>query len=224
MPSRYNRRYLAVIFTLGAAAVALWHSPVLYPFEVLSVFFLELGHGAAALLTGGEISALRIFPDETGLASTRGGWAPVVAGAGYVGSSLVGGVLLYLSSLPRWHRPALALLGAVLVAATLLYVRNAFAFVYGLAAGAAFLFVCFHRWGRRGAAAGWLLSAVGVTSSLYAVYDLADLLPWGGARETDAVLLARSTGVPAFVWAVVWACVSLFLLLWFGRLAARRRG
>ena len=75
-----------------------------------------------------------------------------------------------------------------------------------------------------GAAAGWLLAAVGVTSCLYAVYDLADLLPWGGARETDAVLLARSTGVPAFVWAVVWACVSLFLLLWFGRLAARRRG
>jgi len=224
MPSRYNLKYLAVVFALGAVSILLWHTPVLYPFKVLTVFFHELGHGAAALLTGGEITALRINPDESGLATTRGGWAPAVASAGYVGSSLIGGLLLYLAASPRWHRLTLALVGAVLLAATLLYVRNWFALFYGLAAGGLFLFLGLYRYGRRSAAAGWLLAAVGVTSSLYAVYDLADLLPWGPARETDAVLLARHTGVPALVWTVVWACVSLFILIWFGRLAARRRG
>ena len=57
-------------------------------------------------------------------------------------------------------------------------------------------------------------------SSLYALYDLGDFLQRG--TETDAVILARITHLPAFVWAVIWSAISLLVIYVAGKRALTR--
>jgi hypothetical protein len=57
-------------------------------------------------------------------------------------------------------------------------------------------------------------------SALYALYDLSDFLRLGA--ETDAVILARITHVPAFFWACLWSAVSLLVIATAGKRALTR--
>ena len=64
------------------------------PLKILVVFFHELAHGAAAVLTGGEIVLITLSPDQGGTAVTRGGSRTLILTAGYLGSLLIGVALL----------------------------------------------------------------------------------------------------------------------------------
>ncbi len=67
--------------------------------------------------------------------------------------------------------------------------------------------------------AAWLRRAVLVFlaafSSCYALYDIRDdllhLSSWSGGTDADA--LARVTFIPAIVWGVLWAALSIALVL-----------
>ena len=57
-----------------------------------------------------------------------------------------------------------------------------------------------------------LLAAIGATSALYAVWDIASDVLFRHSRQSDAAALARLTGIPAIVWGVVWIAVSVGVL------------
>ncbi len=57
-----------------------------------------------------------------------------------------------------------------------------------------------------------LLAAIGATSALYAVWDIASDVLFRHSHESDAAALAQLTGVPAIVWGVVWIGVSVAVL------------
>jgi len=86
---------LAVVFVL------LFDSIVVYPFRLFVVFLHEVGHGTAAVLTGGRIVSIGISPDEGGVCVTRGGIRFVVLNAGYLGSLLFGALFLVLGARRR---------------------------------------------------------------------------------------------------------------------------
>ena len=90
-----------------------------------------------------------------------------------------------------------ALLGAALVVLTLLYVRSAFGFAYGLAAGVLLLGVA--RWLPEGASS-FVLRLLGVTSLLYAPWDVTSDLILRSVPASDASALARMTGIPSLAW------------------------
>src|SRR5512135_2171103 len=108
-----------ILALLFIAVWLLWDTPIVYPIKIFVVFLHELGHALAALLTGGQVISIQIFPDEGGLTTTRGGWPFVILSSGYVGSLLFGGVLLYLSNRRTWTRRLLIVLGMLLALSTL---------------------------------------------------------------------------------------------------------
>jgi hypothetical protein len=226
MSDSSSKSELKAVLILGVLFIAvwlLWDTPIVYPIRIFVVFLHELGHAAAAWLTGGQVISIQIFPDEGGLTTTRGGWPFVILSAGYVGGLLFGGVLLYLSSYRAWTRRLLIGLGALLALGTLLFFRNIFAVVYGLVAAAALFFSAYrlpiH-------VNFYVLRFIAVASCLYALLDIrSDLFtasPTGSGVVTDAVALSQLTGIPAIVWSALWLVVSLVALGYFLKASIRR--
>lgn len=199
------------LLAFSAATVVLWHSPVLFPLRAFVVLIHEAGHALATLATGGEVEELVVRPNESGHVLSRGGWSLVIYSAGYVGTALLGSMLLALTRRPAAHRIAVAVLGVVLVVITVLYVpfANAFGFALGLAWGAALLVMAIKRFKYLAR----VVDALAVMLCLYAVYDFADFLIHDTGR-TDAGLLAKHLGVPflAYPIGLGWTAMSLYLM------------
>ncbi|MCL4808756.1 MAG: M50 family metallopeptidase [Thermoanaerobaculia bacterium] len=193
---------------LAAVVYVFWSTVFVWPLRVFVVLLHEVSHGLAAVLTGGRIVSIELSPLEGGLCTTAGGWPFVIASAGYLGSAFFGALFLVLGfrGRPRTHRTVTGVLGAALVLLTLVYVRSAFGFAYGLVAGALLLAVA--RWLPEGASS-FVLRLLGVTSLLYAPWDITSDLILRSIPASDAGALARMTGIPALAWGVLWLAASL---------------
>ena len=213
-------RRLLVPLLLAVGVYAFWSTLVVWPLRLFVVLLHEVSHGLAALLTGGRVVAIELSAQEGGLCTTAGGWPLVVSSAGYLGSALLGGLLLVLGlrGRPRAHRIATGLLGGALLLLTLVYVRSAFGFAYGLAAGAVLLGVA--RW-LPDQASSLVLRLLGVTSLLYAPWDVTSDLILRSVPSSDASALARMTGIPALAWGLLWLGASLAIAWRAVRLGAR---
>ena len=186
-------------------ALALWNTFLVYPFRIFVVFLHEVSHGLAAVLTGGSIESIGLSFDEGGVCRTRGGWPFLILNAGYMGSLLWGALFLVLGERRTRARSVIAAIGVFTLLVTVVYVRTLFGFGYGIAAGAAFLAVASKL---RPEVSEMLLAAIGATSALYAVWDIASDVLFRYAPGSDAAALAQLTGVPAIVWGVLWIFVS----------------
>lgn len=104
------------------ALLAIYYFPYVqlaaYPLKLLWTWLHEFSHGIAAVLSGGEVSRLRVYTDASGLLKQVHPAHPFlhvfVASAGYVGTVLLGAYLL-LSQRSVWWRRGLALVGISLV-------------------------------------------------------------------------------------------------------------
>jgi hypothetical protein len=103
----------------------------------------------------------------------------------------------------------IAAVGAFTLLVTLVYVRTLFGFGYGIAAGFAFLAVASKL---APEVSEMLLAAIGATSALYAVWDIASDVVFRHSGQSDAAALAQLTGIPAIVWGVLWIGFSLAVL------------
>lgn len=198
-------------FLVAAAVYLLWNTPVVYPLRIFTVFLHELSHGLAALLTGGAIERIDLTPAEGGLCRTRGGWPFVVTSAGYLGSLLFGALFVVIGgrARPATQRGVVGAIGILLLAATLLWVRTGFGLAWGILTAASLL-----------ATARWLpphasvlvLRVLGVTSGLYAIWDIASDLVVRSVPSSDANAVARMTGIPGLFWGLLWGAVAVIVM------------
>ncbi len=211
---------LGGLLVIMTGIIFLWETPIVYPLKVLVVFFHELSHGVAALLTGGSVEEIHIVPEEGGLTVTRGGSEFLILSAGYLGSLAVGGVTLVLASRTRFDREIALAMGIFLVTATALFVRpfDSLGFVFGVIAGAVAIIVS-----RKlpEALNDFALKLIGLTSCLYAVLDIKDDILDRPGIPSDARMLAEHTGVPTLVWGVVWIAIAVAAAIGFLLLACR---
>jgi hypothetical protein len=204
-----SSRRLLLPLGIAALALVLWDSFVVYPFRIFVVFLHEISHGLAAILTGGAIESIGLSFDEGGVCRTRGGWPFLILNAGYLGSLLWGATFLVLGERRTRSRTAVAVIGAFTLLVTLLYVRTLFGFAYGLLAGGALLAVAARL---RPSVSEILLAAIGATSALYAVWDIASDVLFRHSNQSDAAALAQLTGIPAIVWGPLWIAMSVGVL------------
>jgi hypothetical protein len=68
-----------------------------YPFFIFSTFIHETSHAIAAVATGGHVDSLTVRMNGSGITYTHGGVRFLISSAGYIGTSLAGGLLLILS-------------------------------------------------------------------------------------------------------------------------------
>lgn len=198
------------MLTLAAAFLVvflLWDTFLVYPLKILVVLLHESSHGLAAILTGGSIERIEVNRDGSGVCYTLGGSRFVTLTAGYLGSMVLGALILIGASRSRLDRPLCVALGVFLLAVTGLFVRNLFGFLFGAAFG---LGLVLAGWKLKPALVDTALKVIGLTSCLYAILDIkSDVLDRPGIGS-DADMLADHTGVPTLVWGVLWILAALF--------------
>lgn len=210
----------AGLVTFIAIIIVLWNTWAVYPLRLLVVFFHELSHGLAALATGGSIVEIQMSAQEGGHCVTRGGSRFLTISAGYLGSLLWGGLILLIATRTKASQIGIEVLGALLLLVTVIWVRPVigFGFGFGLVTGlvlvaSAYLF--------RPIVHETMMTAIGLTSCMYAVLDIkSDVLDRPEA-VSDAVLLANETGIPAWAWGVSWFAISILLAVRFILVASR---
>jgi len=103
-------------------------------------------------------------------------------------------------------RATVQALGIMTLLVTLVYGRSLFGVAFGLLFGAVLYTAGRHL---KQDNAALLLSALGVTSALYALLDIrSDVLLQPGA-VSDAAMLAELTGIPALLWGLLWGGIAL---------------
>ncbi|MDX1502509.1 MAG: M50 family metallopeptidase [Thermoanaerobaculia bacterium] len=208
---------------LAAALLAVvpWLSPVAYPLRLLLTVVHELGHGLAALATGGRFSHFAVFADGSGVAYTAGGWRLIVVPAGYLGAALFSAALVALAARRRRARWLLGGLGAAVGALSLRYALPALfsaqagggllALLTGAGLGAVFLWIAAR------APSVWILFTLHLVAFWGCLGALADLWALAGlsrlpARGTDAHTMAELALLPPLFWALAWGAIALLLM------------
>ena len=193
----------------------------LYPFTLLSTWVHELCHGVAAVLCGGKINTIYIYDDGSGLANTSI-QSPLfdlkrafVASAGYVGTAIVGGILLLFRRTRRGPRRVLFGTAILIGLTCLVWIRNTFGLVSMCLIAVAL------------GLAGWFLSAelcayvyafVAAACCLNAVDSITGIwndkeCTWGERRSNDAVTVAEIWGLAYWFWALLWLIFAVVMLL-----------
>jgi hypothetical protein len=202
----------AVYFT---ALWLLWPTVWIYPFKIFVVFLHELSHAVAGIATGGTVQRITLDPAQGGATYVNGGNAFLMLSAGYLGSLLWGlALLLVARTRPAVARHVVFGLGVLLLITSVLFIRNWFGFGFGLLFGVSLLVAA-----RKLPAGGIivLLTALGLTSALYALFDIrSDILDRPSAKS-DAFMLMEMTGVHTLVWGFLWAGIALAVCFLVGR-------
>ena len=197
----------AVVVVTSFAVPTDGRRSVLYRANVLGTLFHEGGHALVSILTGGGVLRVRITSAESGgtLQWNPSALAAILSiAAGYAMPPLAG-----LGAAALLHRglvPAVLALTTAAMAFLLVFTRDVLTFVVVVAVGA--ITLCALRWAqpwlKNGVAyaEAWLL----LTSELGGLRALVLNRFHGGFRgqQDDAAMLARSTGIPAFVWIAAW--------------------
>ncbi|MFE4453339.1 M50 family metallopeptidase [Streptomyces sp. NPDC056796] len=179
----------------------------------------EGGHGLVALLTGRQLSGIRLHSDTSGLTVSRGKPAGIgmilTAAAGYTAPPLLGLGGAWL--LADGRITLLLWLATALLAVMLVMIRNLYGALTVILTGTAFLLV------------SWLTSADVQAAFAYTVvwflllggvrpaFELQSKRRHGGAPDSDADQLSRLTHAPAAMWLLLFHVVSLSSLIGGGR-------
>jgi len=119
-----------------AALWYLWYTPVIYPLKIFVVLLHEVSHALALWVTGGEVASITLNALQGGATYGRGGIPLITLSAGYLGSLGLGALLVMGAQTRRVSpRVLLGVVGGVVLALTLLFIRNAFGFGFGLLFG-----------------------------------------------------------------------------------------
>ena len=208
-PATRKLVFLAGFGLYFVALWLLWNTPVVYPLKIFVVMLHEISHGIASIATGGGIDKIVLDPYQGGACYCGGGNAFITLSAGYLGSLLWGVALLAATNSRRVPTKALVFgVGALVVLLTALYVRNGFGLAFGLAFGATMMIAGRHL---GPVASRILMTALGLTSCLYAILDIKSDVLDRPHLQSDAAMLSELTGVPTTTWGVIWIAVAVIV-------------
>jgi hypothetical protein len=179
----------------------------------------EGGHALVSVLSGRRLDGIRLHADSSGVTYSRGkgtgAGLVLTAAAGYVTPSLLGAGAAWL--LAARHMTAMLWLAVVLLAATLLAIRNLFGAVAVLATAGGVVAVSWFASAAVQAGFGYLAAWFLLFGGMRPVFELSRRRR-GRGGTSDADQLARLTGVPRGVWVGLFALVAVAALALGARL------
>lgn len=199
------------LIAITVAVFALWSTPFVLPLKLLVVFFHELSHGAAAILTGGSIDTISVNFQQGGEAWTRGGSRFLILTAGYLGSLLIGAALLLAALRAKADRAILGGLGVLTLVVLVLYVRDIPTAIICAATGVALLAAARYL---RTQICDLILRVIGLSSLIYVPYDIFDDTLRRSSLQSDARMLAEEIGGTTMMWGVLWLAISAAVIFW----------
>jgi Peptidase M50B-like len=228
---------LMLLLIATAITIALWFIPyigvVTYPIRLFVTFIHEGSHVLAALLTGGSVQSLTIASDGSGVVySAPSGWLGglLTSSAGYLGSTAFGVLLLLLIRKAVSAKKILFGSAAFIAFMTLFFgilspLWNVFSLQVGISSIAftvivgviltAGLFALGKYANER--TANFAVAFLAIQCLLNAISDLKTLFfinsPLSGVdMQNDATNMANATGLPSFVWVLIWIGISIVMI------------
>lgn len=234
---KYNFKRLLFALAMATSIVAFWNNDYINYIKGLVVLIHEINHAIATLATGGTVHSISIHGNgngETIATPSNLKWSFFfIVSAGYIGSSLIGGIFLYLGSQNGRNQRNLAILGLILCAITFLYAQSD-NFTLKMGIGWGLFFIGLSLLGEL--ASSYILIFIGTSISLYSIYDISDFTK--NVYFTDAGLLASwILNFPAsknglvsenvirlgYLIAILWSIISMFSIYHFFRISFKTK-
>jgi hypothetical protein len=204
-----NKKDILYLVVILVAVFFLWNTTILYPLQILVVFFHESSHALMAILTGGEVMEMQIDYMQGGHVLSRGGSRFLTLSAGYLGSLGWGGVIYFLAVKTDRDKFISCALGTIIILISILFIRNTFGLVFGIA-GATFLIFMGLKLSLE--FNDFVLRVIGLTSMLYAPLDIFSDTIQRSYLRSDARMLAEEFGGATLIWGGIWILLSAVLI------------
>jgi hypothetical protein len=212
-PARsFRQKYQFWLYLLTAFLIL--QLPIIsVPFKWLESYFHEISHGLSALITGGSIVQIQLFPNGAGLCTTRGGLNFVISFMGYTGAIFWGALIYSIASVHQ--RIAQIFSGLVIclfLVSLLFWIRDILSFV--IVVILLVIFITQFKLPK----SYYLQVALKLTGILVLVNSLYS--PWyliDGRSLGDGAALAQLTMIPEFIWVFVWSSLGLLSLVFLAK-------
>ncbi|KAL2001580.1 hypothetical protein VTN02DRAFT_1559 [Thermoascus thermophilus] len=205
---------LGVIAAYVVVIALLWNLPYvrwsLWPFKMLVIAFHEFSHAITACCTGGRVESISLDPREGGVTRMRGGLDAVTLPAGYLGSSLIGALLLFCGFDVVASKVASIVLGVCFLL-TLWWARRDWLTIVTVLLAVGLLVACWFI--AHAEALRYVVLFIGVMSALYSIWDICDDLILRKVNTSDASVFAQRYGGSSQCWGVLWSLVSLAFMV-----------
>ena len=157
---------------------------------MLVIAFHEFGHAITACCTGGKVESISLDPREGGVTHMRGGISAVTLPAGYLGSSLIGALLIFCGFDIVASKVASIVLGVCFLL-TLWWARRDWLTIVTVLLAVGLLIACWFI--AHAEALKYVVLFIGVMSALYSVWDIvsAHIKYFKNFRSLTTVLVRR---------------------------------
>jgi hypothetical protein len=205
---------LGIIVLLVFIMYSMWGSILMYPFMMFNTYAHELSHGIAAEATGGTFVKMEVESNGSGVATTRGGNDILIKNAGYLGSLVIGCILLWISKFKKvWVIPdmnwlVIFLITIIFAAVTVVFIRNWFGAITAGIFIAILIIVLFLPETIR----HYFLLTLALATCCNAVYSIISNVFLSPSPESDAAKLAAKTLIPTQIIGAIWLFVSFILI------------
>lgn len=186
---------------------------VLYPFFILSTIFHEFGHAIVAILTGASMPTIELEMDESGATRFSGGIVCLILPSGYLGSSLIGSLLLIASWKIDWAIKATWTLLGILVLTLFWSLRDPLSAVYSSILIAIVFYSLRYKKGRYNRQ---FILFLGVICSIKSILNLMGGTVANNIKESDAYVFSERCvpfPVPAQFIGLIWMVMSIVIII-----------
>lgn len=211
---------LSLLVTIPIFTFFFWNSPVLYPIKIFSVLMHEISHGLAAIFTGGYVVQLNLSEYLGGSLVSGDGNQIVIASAGYLGSLVWGSLIYYSTYDSKFFKWLSVFIGTILLLFTANFIHGTFAAIFGVAYSFLFLSLPYFKNEYVTAIIARILAMISI---IYVFTDIKEDLLTLTYRQTDAQILYEITGVPAWIWGLIWFFITGFVIYYLIRFSIKKR-
>ena len=199
------------VFISLVLLVFFWNTSFIFPVKIFVVFIHEFSHAFAAIITGGQFVEFSYDFYEAGSSVTTGGNRFLVLNAGYLGSSLFGGLVLLIACRTTWDRVLTFLIGIGIGLATYYFAARETNLIFPYIVS---LFSIISSIVLPNLICEAILIFVGLASCLYALNDIVfDIFMQSTSIMSDAGMLSEYTGLPTIFWGSIWL-LAAFVIGW----------
>lgn len=203
-PASFWQKYQ--LYFLLIAAIVIRQIPIVsIPLNWLETYFHEISHGIAALLTGGKIISIQLFPNGSGLCTSQGGFGFLISFFGYAGATIWGWFIFTLAkSHQRTAQITSVLMIVLLLSSIILWARDILTIIIISSLAVMFVFVIKMR---RLNTLQLLLKFFGLSILLNSLFSPTYL--FDGRNLGDGAALAKMTLIPEFIWVLLWCVLAI---------------
>jgi hypothetical protein len=182
---------------------------IIYPIRLLVTFLHEFGHALGALFTGGSVSNVQINADGSGFTKTMGGSRSVILMGGYIGSAILGNILLLIGAQGRaLIKPFTILLSLSMLATGIFWFNSFFTTGILILFAVILIFIALKTKFSRD-----VLLFLGLASIIYIIQDF-NVGPSSDLQQYASVMKV----LPPSAWMYIWLAIAIILLIFNLRL------